>query len=104
MVEIVVEVVSIGDKVKVFGDLWDVWLWIDVEEEESEVVHDGDRRLSAVGCGGERRERDLLVLDRGGDFERSWIGVDGIEDRGVGRSGRFHGSGFRSWWRFRLWW
>jgi len=43
--EVVVNVGEAGivcDKVKVFGDLLDVWLWNDGVEEEIEVVRDDD--------------------------------------------------------------
>ena len=36
MVSVVLAVTVVG-KGKVFGDLWDVWLRIDVEAEENEV-------------------------------------------------------------------
>jgi hypothetical protein len=38
----VVWVVTVVCKGKVFGDLWHVWLRIDVEAEESEGVPHGD--------------------------------------------------------------
>ena len=41
----VVWVVTVVGKGKVFGDLWDVWLRIDVEEEENEVGLHGDEEV-----------------------------------------------------------
>ena len=46
------EAVIFCDKVKVFGDLLDVWLWTDDVEEVIEVVQDGDEG----NCGDESHE------------------------------------------------
>lgn len=55
-VEVVVvtvgEAVIFCDKLKVFGDLLDVWLWTDDVEEVIEVVQDGDEG----NCGDESHE------------------------------------------------
>ena len=62
----VVWVVTVVGKGKVFGDLWDVWLRIDVEEEENEVVlHDDEE----VVCDG-----NVQVIE-GSVIFGSWIGV-----------------------------
>ena len=41
----VVLAVTVVGKGKVFGDLWDVWLRIDVEEEDDEVGLHGDEEV-----------------------------------------------------------
>ena len=45
----VVLAVTVVGKGKVFGDLWDVWLRIDVEEEENEVVPYGEEEVVGDG-------------------------------------------------------
>ena len=41
--------VTVVCKGKVFGDLWHVWLRIDVEEEENEVVPYGEEEVVGDG-------------------------------------------------------
>ena len=41
--------VTVVGQGKVFGDLWDVWLRIDVEEEENEVVPYGEEEVVGDG-------------------------------------------------------
>ena len=48
LVSVVLAVTVVG-KGKVFGDLWDVWLRIDVEEEENEVVPYGEEEVVGDG-------------------------------------------------------
>ena len=45
----VVWAVTVVGKGTVFGDLWDVWLRIDVEEEENEVVPHGEEEVVGDG-------------------------------------------------------
>ena len=62
----VVGVVSVVDKGKVFCDPWDDW-WICVEEEETEVVLDGDVKVVGDGL--------VQAIEGNVIFLSSWIWV-----------------------------
>ena len=63
----VVGVVSVVDKGKVFCDPWDDWWWICVEEEETEVVLDGDVKVVGDGL--------VQAIEGNVIFLSSWIWV-----------------------------
>jgi hypothetical protein len=70
VVGIVVVVVSVVCRGKVFGDLWGVWLRIDVEEEEIEVVLPDEEEV--VGDRNMRVSEVSVICV-------SWIGVVVVE-------------------------